>query len=74
MEHSDEGFEDRTGEQRLSSKEVVVSFERFSIKMRLTLDDRFIEIVEVGFRRDFRAPEDRGSGRGYHDVSDLYET
>lgn len=67
------GPEEVTGERLPTCKIVTVPFDRFRIKVKLTLDDRFVEIVEVGFRKDFRSPEDKARSQGYHDVSDLYD-
>lgn len=62
-----------TGEHLRAHKEIVVSFDRFRIKVSLTLDNRFVGIVEVSLKKDFRSPEDKARTQGFHDVADLYD-
>ena len=73
MQHDEQRPEDSTGECSPTWKLRTVPFDRFRITVKLTPDDRFVEIVEVGFRKDFRSPQDKARSQGYHDVSDLYD-
>lgn len=62
-----------TGGTVHSTKIVDVAFDRFTIKVRLTADGKFMEIVGVAVSKDFRSEQQKRASRGYHDVSDLYE-
>ncbi len=70
----DESSEQDTGGTILRSRTVTVDFDRFTIKVRLTADGRFLEIVEVAVSKDFRSSQQKRASHGYHDVSDLYES
>ncbi len=66
--------EQDTGSSMPRSRIVTVNFDRFTIKMRLAADGRFLEIVEVAVSKDFRSSQQKRTSHGYHDVSDLYES
>lgn len=56
------------------SRTLTVKFDRFTIRVRLTADGRFLDIVEVAVSKDFRSSQQKRASHGYHDVSDLYES
>jgi hypothetical protein len=51
---------------------VVVPFERYEVSLRLTEDDRVVEVVEVKVRKDFLTPEQRIAATAYQDVDEFY--
>lgn len=64
---------DETGSAGPVSKIVTVPFGPYTVTLRLTLTDRFLDIVAVRVAKDFRSTWERNKGVGFHDVSDLYE-
>ncbi len=66
--------EQDTGYTIPPSRTQTVNFDRFTIKVRLTADGRFLDIVEVAISKDFRSSQQKRASHGYHDVSDLYES
>ena len=64
---------DETGSAGRASKIVTVPFGSYTVTLRLTPTDRFVEIVAVCVATDFRSTRERNKGVGFHDVSDLYE-
>lgn len=66
--------EQDTGGTIPPSRTQTVHFDRFTIKVRLAADGRFLGIVEVAVSKDFRSSRQKIASQGYHDVSDLYES
>jgi hypothetical protein len=68
------GDPNETGSVGVQSKLLPVSFGPYTVMMRLTETDRFLEIVSIHFSQDFRTIPERNESMGFHDVSDLYES
>lgn len=74
MVPSDALSEQDTGCTIPPSRIQTVNFDRFTIRVRLTADGGFLEIIEVAVSKDFRSSQQKRASHGYHDVSDLYES
>lgn len=48
-------------------------FGRYEIKIKVTPNNEFIEIVEVAVNRDFVTQKQKLSLRGFHDVEKFYK-
>lgn len=62
-----------TGTANPVSKLVDAAFGPFTVTVRLTPTDRFLEIVAVRIAKDFRSLSQTIASTGVHDVDDLYE-
>lgn len=67
------GSTDETGSARPVFKLVDVPFGPYTVTLRLSPTDRFLDIAAVCVAKDFRSTTERNKGVGFHDVSDLYE-
>lgn len=47
-------------------------FGRYEIKIKVTPNNEFIRIVEVGFNKDFLTQKQKISLQGFHDVDQYY--
>jgi len=47
-------------------------FGRYEIKIKVTLNNEFIEIVEVGINKDFLTQKQKVNLQGFHDVDKFY--
>jgi len=47
-------------------------FGRYEIKIKVTPNNEFIEIVEVGINKDFLTQKQKISLQGFHDVDKFY--
>lgn len=47
-------------------------FGRYEIKIKVTPNNEFIEIVEVGINKDFLTQQQKVSLQGFHDVDEFY--
>ena len=47
-------------------------FDRYEIKIKVTLNNEFVEIVEVGINKDFLTQKQKISLHGFHDVEKFY--
>jgi len=47
-------------------------FDRYEIKIKVTPNNEFIEIVEVGINKDFLTQKEKISLQGFHDVDKFY--
>jgi len=65
---------DETGSVGVQSKLVAASFGPYTVTMRLTPTNGFLEIVSIRISQDFRTIPERNESMGFHDVSDLYES
>lgn len=68
-------FRDRgTGshEELADYKIIERQVERYTIKLRLTADDRFVDILEIKLRKDFADYKQKAASLGSWDVSDYY--
>ena len=54
-------------------KLVKYPFDRYEVTVALTLDEKFIGVIEVKVNKDFRSYEQRITKKGYLDVGDIYE-
>lgn len=64
-----------TGDKNFESEDyklMIFPFNKYEIKIKLTSDNKFIEIVEVKINKDFIADKRKRINRGYHDVEEYY--
>lgn len=61
----DEGLE--------GTRTVVYPFGSYEILVKLTSDDRFLEVVEVRVNKDFRSYNQRLSSTGHHNAEEFYD-
>ena len=54
-------------------KLIVVSRDQYEIVVRLTDDDRFVEIAELRIKKDFLSPEQRVAASGCFNIEEFYE-
>ena len=47
-------------------------FDRYEIKIKVTPNNEFIEIVEVGINKDFLTQKQKIGLQGFHDVEKFY--
>lgn len=64
---------DETGSAAAAFKFVTTHFGPYTVILRLTATDQFVEVVTIRVAKDFRSTQQRNKGVGFHDVSDLYE-
>ena len=62
------GNPDNAGHYKIIS----CSFDKYEIKIKLTLNNEFVEIVEVGINKDFLTQKQKISIQGFHDVEKFY--
>jgi hypothetical protein len=70
----DEPRDEGTGshEQLSHCRVVVYPFDKYEIKVRLTADNRFIEIAEVKVNKEFLSHKQKITPQGFHDVDEFY--
>lgn len=64
---------DTTGSSCPASKLINVPFGCYTVTLRLTPTDRFVEIVAISVAKDFRSLKQTIESTGVHDVGDIYE-
>lgn len=62
------GNPEETGDYKIIS----YPFDKYKIKIKVTLSNEFVEIVEVGINKDFLTQEQKIRLQGYHDVEKFY--
>jgi hypothetical protein len=67
--------QDATGQVGNIEKYKIITFPfgKYEIKVKLTLSNEFLGIIEVGVSKDFISVEQKMNLKGYHDVEKLYE-
>ena len=55
-----------------SFKYVTLNVGDFSVVIKLTDEGKFVDVVEVGEKKDFLTTEQKLSIKGYHDFSEYY--
>ena len=55
------------------TKVVAIKFGIFDVKLRLTLNDKFIEIVEIKFKKSFIEEKRSATPKSFHDVEEYYK-
>jgi hypothetical protein len=53
-------------------KIIVCPFEKYEIKIKLTTDNKFLEIIEVKLNKDFLNYKQKMASKGAHDVDKFY--
>lgn len=53
-------------------KEVKVPFGKYIITLKLTHDNKFLDLISVEIKTDFRSPIQRIKSTDSHDVDDFY--
>ena len=63
-----------TGDHNLDDdyKIIVYPFDKYEIKIKLSANDKFIEIVEIKISKQFLSHRQRISSTGFHDVDEFY--
>jgi hypothetical protein len=78
MELASDEHEEGAGPSTGSSDElegykiVTYSFDKYEIKLKLTLSNEFKEIIEVKINKDFLSYKQKVTPSGYHDVDQFY--
>ena len=54
-------------------KFLVIPFDRYEVTIKLTQDDQFVAIVEIGLNKDFLSHKQKITFTGYHDVEKFYK-
>lgn len=60
-------------EDQLDYKIVSVKIDKYEIKVKLSPNNEFIEIVELKIDKDFINDEKKRASTGYHDVEKYYK-
>lgn len=55
-----------------SYKIVTYPFGKYEVKIRLTNDDKFIDVIEIKINKDFLSHASKARPMGYHDVDKYY--
>lgn len=58
----------------LAAREVRCDVGKYVVKVQLTPENKFLGVVEVSIRKDFRSQEQRLRATSHHDVSGYYDT
>lgn len=53
-------------------KTIIYPFDKYQIKIKLTLNNEFIGITEVKINKDFLSYKQKMTLKGYHDVDEFY--
>lgn len=53
-------------------KEIIYPFDKYEIKVKLSLTNGFIGIVEVKVNKDFLSHKQKITSKGFHDVEEFY--
>lgn len=53
-------------------KIITYPFDKYQIKLKLTPDNKFIEIIEVQINKDFLSYTQKRTPLGFHDVEEFY--
>jgi hypothetical protein len=73
MPAADAGIPQPTGSILPASRTVTCTFDEYEVQIALGQDGRFLGIVGVSVKKDFRSLRQRIDSRGSHDVLDIYE-
>ena len=63
-----------TGASEPPLRMVTRTFGKYEIQVQLAPDGRFVGIVGISVKKDFRSQKQKIESRGFHDVMDLYES
>lgn len=66
--------QDATGKTGKAEDYKIISypFDKYEIKVKVSANNEFIGIVEVGVNKDFLNQKQKTSLKGYHDVDKFY--
>ena len=53
-------------------KIIIYPFGRFEIKIKLSPNNEFLEVIEVGINKDFLTQKQKINLQGFHDVEKFY--
>lgn len=53
-------------------KIIVWPYDKYEIKLKLSLDDKFIDIVEIKINKNFLSFKQKIASAGFHDVDEFY--
>lgn len=64
-----------TGSHEVNEEYKIVTypFDKYEIKVKLTLSDEFVGITEVKVNKEFLSHKQKAVSSGFHDVEELYE-
>jgi hypothetical protein len=65
--------DDATGNLSEEYKETIYPFDKYEIKIKLTLDNKFVAITEIKINKNFLDYNQKKAKRGYHDVEEYYK-
>ncbi|MBL7075547.1 hypothetical protein ISS37_09960 [candidate division KSB1 bacterium] len=51
---------------------IVYPFDKYQIKIKLTPNNEFLGIIEVGVNKEFLSYKQKIASKGYHDVDEFY--
>ena len=67
-----ESGEGATGEPRQAFEILTITFDRYTVKVRVGSGGEFIDVIEVAVSKDFRTIQQRITSTGFHDVAEFY--
>jgi hypothetical protein len=71
---ADRGEDDVTGDPIVMGNQMVTCvLGKYEIKVLLTNDGRFVDVLEVGFNQEFMDYRQKGMSGGFQDVERFYE-
>lgn len=53
-------------------KIITYPFDKYQVKIKLTQDNEFVEIIEIKINKEFLSYKQKISSLGYHDVDEFY--
>jgi hypothetical protein len=51
---------------------IMFPFEKYEIKIKLTPNNEFVEVIEVKINKDFLSYKQKATPKGFHDVKKFY--
>jgi hypothetical protein len=64
--------QDVTGNNKPEYKTVIIPFNKYEVKVKLTLDNAFVGIEEISINESFIKFQQEAP-KGYHDVDEFYK-
>lgn len=53
-------------------KIIIYPFDKYQIKIKLTTNDKFLEIIEIKINKDFLSLKQKLASQGVHDIDEFY--
>lgn len=69
-----EGQKNSTGDltEGEDYKIISIPFDKYEVKLKLTFDNKFLEILEIRVNKDFMTFKQKSAIKKYHDVDKYY--